>query len=301
VLRIESPISVRLLGALRICFGVLWCVAAPRSAMSQDPPGVGVQEITFSERDPLGSIREQSKRFNWQANWVKQQDPSEGEYDIAKEKYRVVVPAGDDPDKPYGMFVWISPGQSGNVPAEWYPTLERHRLIVIGADNSGNQRLVWDRMGLAIDAVFNLKKRYRIDDRRVYVAGFSGGARMASRLGMQYPDIFQGGMYIGACDYFRRIPVPDNPRAFWPEAFPAPTGKRAELVRKERSHVFVAGTEDANLPAAREMYTYATKRDKFLHAHWIEMPGVGHAPPDASHFEQAIKDLTELAKEGSRE
>jgi hypothetical protein len=268
---------------------------APIQAQEPGPPPAVTQssELKFTERDPQSSIREQAKRFNWQMSWVKQQDPDAGEYDLSRESFRVHVPADWDRDSAAGLFVWVSPSQSGEIPAEWRPVLDRYKLIAIGADNSGNHRLVWYRMGLALDAVFNMKKRYKIDEQRVYIAGFSGGARMASRLGMQYPDVFQGGLYMGACDYFRRVPVPDNPKSFWPEAFPAPTGKRAELVKKERRHVFLVGANDPNHAPTKAFYEQAQNRDKFAHALFIEMPGVAHTMPNANYLDQAIRYLNQ--------
>jgi hypothetical protein len=287
----------RMITLLGVILAVLPILKSPATEAQQ--PGsssaavAGSREVRFTERDPQSSIREQAKRFNWQMSWVKQQDPDAGEYDLAREVFRIYVPATLDGDCAAGLFVWISPNQSGDIPDQWRQVLDRHKLIAIGADNSGNNRLVWYRIGLALDAVFNMKKQYKVEDRRVYIAGFSGGARMASRLGMQYPEVFEGGLYMGACDYFRRVPVPDNPKAFWPEAFPAPIGKRAELVKKDRKHVFLVGANDSNYAPTKAFYQQAQNRDKFAHALFIEMPGIAHAIPDANYFDQAIRYLVE--------
>src|SRR5262245_2156094 len=84
----------------------------------------GSRELRFTERDTQSSIREQAKRFNWQMSWVKQQDSDAGEYDLSREFFRVYVPT-DLGDNAAGLLVWISPNESGEIPAQWRPVLQR--------------------------------------------------------------------------------------------------------------------------------------------------------------------------------
>jgi pimeloyl-ACP methyl ester carboxylesterase len=43
-------------------------------------------------------------------------------------------------------------------------------------------------------------QRYRVDPLRVYVGGFSGGAHMAERLALAYPDLFRGALLNAGSD-----------------------------------------------------------------------------------------------------
>jgi hypothetical protein len=73
---------------------------------------------------------------------------------------------------------------------EYEPLLEKRKLLAVAAYKSGNSRNIFDRFRLAIDAVVNLQKRFNVDSRRIYVSGFSGGARTASMLAVAYADLF---------------------------------------------------------------------------------------------------------------
>ena len=49
-------------------------------------------------------------------------------------------------------------------------------------------------------AAYNVMKRYAVDPQRVFVSGFSGGARVAMRLALAYPDLFRGALMDAGSD-----------------------------------------------------------------------------------------------------
>src|SRR5256885_16876295 len=46
--------------------------------------------------------------------------------------------------------------------------------------------------GLALDAVYNMIRRYTISRERIYIAGYSAGAQRASWIIRAFPDVFRG-------------------------------------------------------------------------------------------------------------
>jgi hypothetical protein len=192
------------------CLALL-LASPPTSAQDEPPPQTGLFEAVFEERHPDSAIRRQAKRFGWKLSIVRENDPEGGEYELADESFQVYVPAHYDGSRPFGLFVWISPADDGRLPAAWREVVDEHDLIVAGPDRAGNERFVWYRMGLALDAVHTLTLEYEIDPDRVYVTGFSGGGRLASRLGFHYPEVFRGGIYQGGCSFWEDVPVPDDP------------------------------------------------------------------------------------------
>lgn len=259
-----------------------------QESRTNDRLGPGVHEVRFDRREPLGDIKEQRKRFGWSEATVKQNDPRGGEYRIEDRTFKVYVPPTLEPGKPAGLLVWISPGETGLIPQDWPPALDAARMIVVGADGAGNEIDVWYRVGLALDAATNARKRFDVDPRRVYVGGFSGGGRTATRVAMHYPEVFRGGLYMGGCSYYRDVANPKDAASVWPAKFPEPPGERGRLARRERGHVFVAGADDFNAASMRATHRRAKEIDGFRHAHWIEMPGVGHAPPNAEFLARAL-------------
>ena len=153
--------------------------------------------------------------------------------------------------------------------------LADEKLIWIGANNSGNDRWHWYRTGLALDAAHNMQKLYNIDPDRIYIAGYSGGGRVASSLALLYPEVFKGGAFFYGSNYFRKVEVPKQPGAFWRAAFPAPPKQNLEDLRKDHRFVLVTGEHDFNRDETAA-YAKEYKRDRFKNVTYIEIPGADH-------------------------
>ena len=66
-------------------------------------------------------------------------------------------------------------------------------MLVVSAAHSGNDEATFARREpLALLAAHNIRKQYPVDSDRIYIAGFSGGSRIALRLALGYPDVFRG-------------------------------------------------------------------------------------------------------------
>lgn len=259
---------------------------------------VGSFSTKFIERHPLGELKELARRQGWKLDEVRKKETDFEKRNVEEESFQVVVPDGYARDKSFGLLVWISPIGSGAVPDYWLEALAARDLIAIGADNSGNDRGTAYRVALALDAVHNLVKRYTIDPRRIYVTGFSGGGRSASRLGFTYPDIFAGGIYQGGVDFYRAVPDPADAKREFAAAFIKPEGDLLKKVKSESRHVILAGENDFNRPGCRATFEMMTKRENFTRATWLEMPGEDHIPANAATFVKALDALDAPLKSG---
>lgn len=263
----------------------LWVgLLLPGAAVAQQ---ARTETLRFDERHPESEISAQQKRTGWTARTLSR-DPQRGRYEIAAQSFVVRLPAGYDENTPHGLLVWISPGPSGAAPGAWGAVADRERLIVIGADNSGNNRLIWYRIGLALDALHNARKRYAIDPERIYVSGFSGGGRTASRVAVRYADHFRGGLYCGGVDFYRATPVPDQRGKTYRANYYPPKGAVLSAARKRSRHVLLAGAKDFNAPQTRSRYTHGFKKAGFKHAHLVTPEGLAHQPPDGPTFAKAL-------------
>jgi len=68
---------------------------------------------------------------------------------------------------------------------------------------------------LALLAVHNIMARYPVDPQQVYIGGFSGGARIALRLALGYPDLFRGALLNAGSDPIGTADVPLPPAALF--------------------------------------------------------------------------------------
>src|SRR5207302_4709848 len=117
---------------------------------------------------------------------------SEQPVDLAREKFVLYVPRRA-PDRGYGLLVFVPPSDDAALPPGWVPVLDQFGLILVRPVRSGNDQSAFGRRyPLAILAEYNVATRYRLDPDRIYIAGFSGGSRVALRLALAYPDVFRG-------------------------------------------------------------------------------------------------------------
>jgi predicted esterase len=100
----------------------------------------------------------------------------------AAQSYALYLPSRYAPDRPWPIVYVLEPAARGGLPVEaMRRAAERWGAIVAGSNNSRNGPL--QRSLAALEAMWNdTHARFSVDDARVYFAGFSGGARVASTL-----------------------------------------------------------------------------------------------------------------------
>lgn len=104
----------------------------------------------------------------------------------AAQSYALYLPRAYTPDREWPVLFAFDPGGRGSTPVERYQAAaERYGWIVAGSNNSRNNS---PEIGRAVAAMSNdVMSRFRVDERRVYVAGMSGGARVAFSIALGSP------------------------------------------------------------------------------------------------------------------
>jgi pimeloyl-ACP methyl ester carboxylesterase len=268
--------------------------AADRDAApAADRPKTGSFHLALTDADraPLSTGRELVRRMRWNLSGpgIAKQD-----YKLSDESFEVYVPAGYTGDEPYGMVVFVSPGPGGgfgfvNERWGWKEVLDQNKLIWVGPNGVGNDRPVLPRMGLPVDAAVHLQKLYKVDPKRVYVAGVSGGGRVASMLAVAYPDLFAGGLYMVGCNFYRNEPSAER-RGHYERSYNPPPADVLAKARQDVRHVFLTGDGDENREQTK-VYFFAFRREGFAHTWYFQVPGMGHQPPPREWFARAVAAL----------
>ena len=236
----------------------------------------GSYTTAFDEHHPLAGIGTYSERFAYPMAKVERSDPAAGRYELSEESFEVYVPKSFDEAGGWGLLVWISPTPAGRVPTSGTrAALGDNRLIWVGANASGNERVTWNRVGLALDAAHNARRYYGLDPERIYVGGYSGGGRIASAMTLLYPEVFRGGLFIYGVDFYRRVAMPDRPGNDWLPWFPPPGKARLEALREEARLVLVTGERDFNR-LQTEVLAETYRDEGFRHVTYLEIPSAGH-------------------------
>ncbi len=204
---------------------------------------------------------------------------------LSQVKYKLVAPAKILPDQRYGLVVYISPTGDGTPPASWYPVLAQKNLLAIGPMGAGNEVDVRRRMGLGLLGALAMQRDYNIDPSRIYVAGFSGGARVASALGFFRPDLFSGTIQSVGSNYPKKLPS-----AAGTDNYGEMTGgeqvNRAS-VRDRVRFVIITSPTDFRYNNLKAMYTDGFQADGFQ-AKFIDVPGMGHQVCGAKQLREAL-------------
>lgn len=183
--------------------------------------------------------------------------------------YRVRLPAGDTSA---GVLVFVSPTDSGELPEQWRCVLDGKRLTWIAADGYGNSRLTAERMLVAVMGLKLARQLRATDEKRQYVAGMSGGGRIASQSVTHFPQLFTGAIFMVGADYF----------------MPEDASQRTLLA--SRRLVFVTGSRDFNHREMRRVH------DRYADAgvtdiRWLDEPGFGHEIATARQLATALDFL----------
>jgi len=237
-------------------------------------------DIQFSQSAPYATDAEISRRVGYREIL-----PA---YEVASQKFRLLVPEAYSTNSEWGLFVWISPSDEPRIPSEWKPELAKHRLLFVGAYDSGNSHLVVNRLRLALDATCNICRQFKIDRKRIYVAGFSGGARVASLIGVAYGDLFTGTLCVCGVDFYRALT--GGPGQFYPSTY-LPDFRVVSQAKKRGRFVLLTGENDFNRDNTKVILEKGLKPDGFSHVLYQEVPGMKHAIPGAADLNTALEFL----------
>ena len=187
--------------------------------------------------------------------------------------YQIHTPANIDSARPPGVLIYISPKPGSRMPQDWAEVLDRHNLIWVGAENSGNEIHIARRVGLALLATVMATRLETIDTSRMVLAGFSGGGRVASMMMPVYPELFAGAIFICGA----------NP------LFNAEQSTIDAL--QQLPMVFLTGTGDFNLEDT-QMAISTYRNSGLARTELMIVDGLDHALPLATDIDLALDKLS---------
>jgi pimeloyl-ACP methyl ester carboxylesterase len=242
-------------------------------------PTVGLQQdVVFTAYSPLSANAELARRAlspltgERMAAALRRQGAALAEQpvELSSERFVVYVPA-HPPASGYGLVVFITPWPKAELPPEWRPVFDQAGVIFVSAANAGNdQTTLGRREPLAVLAATNVIARYPVDKSRVYVAGLSGGSRVAMRVAIAYPDLFRGAILNAGSD-----PVGADA--------PLPPRELMQPLQEASRFVYLTGGDDSAVLADDAASRQSLRTVCMFNLDVEALPGMGHdlAPPFA--------------------
>lgn len=245
------------------------------------------QDTVFTEVTPLSGNAELTRRLLTPLTVMQMQKAltrdrqslAEQPIAVAGEKFLVHLPP-EEPSKGYGLMIFVPPWRDARLPRGWAGALDKEGIIFVSALNSGNDQYDMSRrMPLAVASAHNALQRYRVDPARIFVAGMSGGSRVAMRLALGYPDLFRGALLNAGSD------VPGTKEASVP-----PRDLFSRFQETSRL-VYLTGEQDGvNLEADRRSNT-AMRALCMVNTDIIVARGLGHETADPASLSRGLKAL----------
>jgi len=101
----------------------------------------------------------------------------------ASQSYALYLPSTYSTEKKYPIIYAFDPHGTGKLPVSFYKELaEQYGYIIVGSNNSKNGTS-WDESQIIASTLFtDAGNRLSINNQRIYLLGFSGGARVANAL-----------------------------------------------------------------------------------------------------------------------
>ena len=199
--------------------------------------------------------------------------------DLAKERFSLYVPR-QAPPQGYALLVYVSPYDDAKIPIDWISVLDRHGMIFVTAARSGNAANVFDRREpLALLGAVNVLSRYAIDAQRIYVAGFSGGSRVAEHLAIGYPELFRGGLLLAGSD-----PAGDA-------HLPLPSPDIFARFQEAGRLIYASGSRDAYHLAEDGVSRKSMQAWCMFDVAGNTVPALGHELPGGATFDRLLGQL----------
>lgn len=207
-------------------------------------------------------------------------------------QFFVHIPAGYDGKDAYGLITFINASARMELPAGWESVLEEKKLIFVAPQNAGNDLPgLSPRLGLGVAGAQAVIRDYKIDPKRVYVSGFSGGARCATILGFYASDLFSGVIALCGANFHEEVPRKEATAEGEYGVQPASPEEVRDAKRKVRFAI-VTGETDWRRGNIADVFHGGYEKQKF-HARLWEVPGLGHAICSPDTLREAVEFLEE--------
>lgn len=260
--------------------GIITCAVALTATLFAPAQADELQtHVTFTGTTPLASAHEILHRTYTPITAAPFGTIAGLPIDPAKESFALYVP----PKKPaggYGLMVFVPPWNGAEIPMGWSTVLDDDGVIFVSAYNSGNDAPVHvRRMPLALIAAENVMHKYDVNPAHVFVAGFSGGSKVALRLALAYPDVFHAAFLNSGSD-----PIGTS-------EIPLPPADLFKTFQKSSRIFYVTGNLD-RVPYNDDRASARSLEDFCVaNINMVTLWGVAHEPADESTLSKVIDQM----------
>jgi dienelactone hydrolase len=200
------------------------------------------------------------------------------DYDSKTQTYDLFVPARKGAKTPLPLILYLSPGKDSGSGKVFARLAQARGLLYAAPLNAGNDCPSRQRVRIILDVLDDVRRQFPVDPDRTYIAGFSGGGRIACEIAFALPELFGGVAPVCA------------------GGFPRDESWLRQRVVERLSVALVTGQTDFNRGEVERLRGPFLK-DVGVRARVWTVPGLGHQVPGEKPLGEAVRWLEEgLAK-----
>jgi predicted esterase len=168
--------------------------------------GIIVTGVTASAQTLVGHHDQVSVAEPTRMDWifsVANQSPArplgewQAAFDSTEQRYELFVPTGLSASKPAPLILFISANDRPAGWSRWQSVCQQAGVLFASPYGAGNNCELPKRVRIVLDVLDDIARRRPVDPDRIYLVGFSGGARVACGIAFALPEYFGG--VIGVC------------------------------------------------------------------------------------------------------
>jgi predicted esterase len=201
-----------------------------------------------------------------------------GEYDSKKQQYDLFVPPGYNAKKSYPLILFVNAGKDAGGWDRFELVCRQQGVLFAAPHDAGNDTPEKKRTRIVLDVLDDVRRTYNTDPDRTYLAGVSGGARMADAIAFALPEHFGGVLSVVAGWDLRQEP--------W----------LRQRVIDRLSVALVTGETDFNRSEV-ERFRGPYLKEVGVRARVWMVPKMGHEMPRAGVLAEALRWLEDGLKQ----
>jgi predicted esterase len=196
------------------------------------------------------------------------------DYESRKQHYELFVPSRANAREPLPLLLFVSPSSEAMGWKDLESLCKQRGFLFAAPHQAGNDCPPKKRVRIVLDVLDDVRRCYPVDPDRTYIAGFSGGGRIACAVAFALPEYFGGVMSVGAAHELR-----------------GESWLRQRVIDRLRV-ALLTGESDFNRGEV-ERWRGPLLQEVGVQAQvWVE-PGRGHAMPALSYLTEAASWMEE--------
>ncbi len=196
----------------------------------------------------------------------------------------VYVPKGYVSDGTWGLLVFDAYWDKFGIPSGWKPICAKRKLLLAVVQDAGNKHHDFWRQAMIAKAYMEMHAKYKLNRKRIYLVGFSGGSRMASVAAVLFSEVYKGEISNCCADYPVLVPPQNNVEGF------TVAPRYLRLARQRVRFFLFTGTKDLCEQDTILAYHHL-KSMGFKYVTLFDQPGAEHTQMSLENFNRGLDFL----------